>query len=269
MNVLLESEDFSVDNKLSYNKWTREETILAYELYCTLPAAAVTVTNQDVINLAAAIGRTAASVKLKLQNFKAFDPIYTENGRIGLKHGSKLDAEISTEFFQNTNSLVCQASEIKRKINLSRQIDIFDVKCDEIIGYDEIQLRKTRYGQSFFRKALMASYNGRCCITGLSVPALLRASHIKPWAALDNENAKVNPSNGLLLNALFDAAFDTGLISINTDYKVMISGSILNHSDKYTKEIFLRYRNAEIEMPSRFSPNKQYLEYHNDVIFIK
>jgi hypothetical protein len=39
-----------------------------------------------------------------------------------------------------------------------------------------------RVGQDLFRNALL-DYWQRCCrVTGLAVPTLLRASHIKPWA---------------------------------------------------------------------------------------
>ncbi|MYE38741.1 MAG: HNH endonuclease, partial [Chloroflexi bacterium] len=73
-------------------------------------------------------------------------------------------------------------------------------------GTDRPVLSTTRVGQDFFRSAVLSSYNYRCCITGLSVPRLLIASHIIPWR-LNQEN-RVNPGNGLSLNALHDKAFD-------------------------------------------------------------
>ena len=64
------------------DKYTREETMLVFELYCTLPKGQDSVNNPQVIALSKAIGRSANSVKLKLQNFKSCDPSYTKNGRV-------------------------------------------------------------------------------------------------------------------------------------------------------------------------------------------
>lgn len=73
---------------------------------------------------------------------------------------------------------------------------------------------RQRVGQELFRGGLMALWDGRCAVTGLDEPALLRASHAKPWKdASDSERLDVY--NGLLLAAHLDAAFDKGLITID------------------------------------------------------
>ena len=64
-----------------------------------------------------------------------------------------------------------------------------------------------RIGQNLFRDALMDYWGGRCPITGITEPALLRASHIVPWADCNDEQ-RLDVHNGLLLSALWDAAFD-------------------------------------------------------------
>jgi hypothetical protein len=79
-----------------------------------------------------------------------------------------------------------------------------------------------RIGQDIFRGALMAYWGGRCPLTGITEPALLRASHIVPWADCGDEQ-RLDVHNGLLLSALWDAAFDTGLVSFNDDGKPLIS----------------------------------------------
>ena len=71
--------------------WTRNEVILAFELYCTIPSSKVTANHEAIVALANLIGRTPNAVKLKMQNFKTYDPSYTSDGRVGLSHGSKLD----------------------------------------------------------------------------------------------------------------------------------------------------------------------------------
>jgi HNH endonuclease len=70
-----------------------------------------------------------------------------------------------------------------------------------------------RVGQDIFRRALIAYWNGTCPLTGITDPALLRASHIVPWAERESDALRLDVYNGLLLSSLWDAAFDCGLIS--------------------------------------------------------
>jgi predicted restriction endonuclease len=69
-----------------------------------------------------------------------------------------------------------------------------------------------RIGQDVFRDALMDYWGGRCQLTGITDAALLRALHIVPWAECSDEQ-RLDVHNGLLLSALWDAAFDKGLVS--------------------------------------------------------
>lgn len=71
-----------------------------------------------------------------------------------------------------------------------------------------------RVGQNLFRAALLDYWQGRCCVTGLDVPELLRASHIKPWAACESDNERLDVFNGLLLAPHLDALFDSGLMTV-------------------------------------------------------
>lgn len=80
-----------------------------------------------------------------------------------------------------------------------------------------------RIGQNVFREALMAYWGGHCPMTGISDPALLRASHIVPWAECDDDAHRLDVHNGLLLSALWDAAFDAGLVSFTDDGEVLFS----------------------------------------------
>ncbi len=78
-----------------------------------------------------------------------------------------------------------------------------------------------RIGQDVFREALLAYWGGRCSLTGIDDPALLRASHIVPWAECATDAERLNVHNGLLLSALWDAAFDVGLVSFADDGAVL------------------------------------------------
>lgn len=75
--------------------------------------------------------------------------------------------------------------------------------------------QKVRIGQNRFRSALMDYWNATCPLTGVREAELLRASHIIPWAACSSDQERLNVHNGLLLSALWDAAFDAGLVTFD------------------------------------------------------
>ena len=83
-----------------------------------------------------------------------------------------------------------------------------------------------RVGQDIFRRGLLEYWDGRCAITGLAVPELLRASHIKPWADCATDAERLDVFNGLLLAPHLDAAFDAGFITIGQDGMVIVSRTL-------------------------------------------
>lgn len=83
-----------------------------------------------------------------------------------------------------------------------------------------------RVGQDLFRNALMDYWQGRCCITGLAVPALLRASHIKPWAKCESDEERLDVFNGLLFAPHIDALFDGGWISFSDQGSLLLSAAL-------------------------------------------
>jgi hypothetical protein len=88
-------------------------------------------------------------------------------------------------------------------------------------GTEAERLVVQRVGQNVFRDALIAYWDGRCPLTGISDASLLRASHIVPWAECTTDEHRLDVHNGLLLSALWDAAFDTGLVSFAEDGTVL------------------------------------------------
>jgi hypothetical protein len=82
-----------------------------------------------------------------------------------------------------------------------------------------------RVGQDIFRDALMDYWGGRCPLTRITEPALLRASHIVPWAECSDEQ-RLDVHNGLLLSALWDAAFDKGLVSFTDDGAALVNSQL-------------------------------------------
>ena len=121
---------------------------------------------------------------------------------------------------------------------------------------------KSRIGQGRFREKLLWKY-GSCIITGIDISRVLVASHIKPWAVSTNEE-RVCENNGLLLSATYDRLFDSGLISFTGEGKMIISRFITAPNRQKLKiaagEKYNLLCNAKM---------KTFLEYHNDVVFIK
>jgi hypothetical protein len=83
-----------------------------------------------------------------------------------------------------------------------------------------------RVGQNIFRNALLDYWGGVCPLTGITHPRLLRASHMKPWAACDTDADRLNVHNGLLLAAHLDAAFDAGLIGFADNGGLLVSPTL-------------------------------------------
>ncbi len=252
-------------------KWNREETILAFDLYYKTPFGRISSGNPDIIKLAELLHRSAGSVALKMQNLAHFDPELQKRNIVAMSHGSKLDGLVFEEFSNNWLELAYQAQVIRAGLQQKEIGEIVDLGDIESIplGEDRIREQKIRVGQYFFRTAVLNSYNNKCCITGLDQKELLIASHIKPWAVSDEKTERTNPWNGLCLNALHDKAFDKGFITIDKDYRVVIS-NVLRKSrmDEETKAWFMGYEGCQIKTSAKFKPGKEFIEYHNDVVFL-
>lgn len=253
--------------KAGQKLWSREELILAINLYCKIPFGKIHRNNPKVIELANLIGRTPNSVSFKLVNFASFDPSLKARGIKGASNASKLDLEIWNEFYNNWDQLPFESEKLLARyanssIEQVSEIETYDLPKE---GKVRTQLVKVRVNQNFFRSMIIASYNSKCCITGLSNKELLVAGHIKPWS-IDEKN-RMNPQNGLALNTLHDKAFETGLITILPSFKVKVSSILKKGKNESVKDYFLKYDNQEIKMPTRFLPAKEFLEYHNDERF--
>ena len=188
---------------------------------------------------------------------------------MGLLHGSKLDKSVCLDFLDNWDALIIEVEIIKQNLGLSIISNKNEISDDVIkipLGMDKLSQQKIRIGQSFFRRAILSAYSNRCCITGIDIPNLLRASHIKPWKDSNDINEKTNPQNGILFNALHDTAFDKGYITISTDYKIIVSPQIYEYGEK-TRFYFSSLSGQQICLPNRFLPSKTFIEYHNNVIF--
>lgn len=128
-------------------------------------------------------------------------------------------------------------------------------------GKEVLRTVKARVNQEFFRKMILHNYHHRCCITGIPVPEVLRASHIIPWS--EDEANRMNPANGLCFSATFDVAFDRHLITLDEKYRLKFSPSLKDYyADDAFKQLFARYEGQQIVMPSSHPPSEDFLLHH-------
>ena len=240
------------------DSWSREELISAYNLYCKISVEKINSENTDIIQFADLLSRTPKEVAKRFKNFAKLDTNKNKSKDI------KGDDRSVWAFFNNDWEKSVYESENK--------IIDFENKLKNITefpkGKERDSIVKSRINQTFFRNAVLASYQNKCCITGLPFAELLNASHIVPWAV--DSNNRLNPRNGLCLNVLHDRAFDRGLITIRPDYTIDISSRINNLLDhRSIQDYFLCFKNKKIILPQRFIPEKSFLEFHNKNIFKK
>ena len=255
---------------MARRNWTREETILAMDLYTRIPFSKIGKSNQEIIQLAQIINRTPDAVAYKMSNLAHYDPELQARNVSGLSHTSKLDKIIYDEFADNIEELSFVAQSLLAQMKNSSVENLLpELQLDHIpSGIDKEQQTKVRIGQYFFRMSVLMSYGNACCITGLKNRELLVASHIKPWSVSDVKTERTNPSNGLCLNAMHDKAFDRGFITIDKNYRIVNSRFIKDVAmDDKTREWFSYYNGKEIILPDKFLPGEKFIEYHNDVIF--
>lgn len=137
-------------------------------------------------------------------------------------------------------------------------------------GEDKISLTKQRKGQDYFRRMILANYCSRCALTGIDIPQLLLASHIIPWAEKAHKQDRLNPCNGICLSALYDKAFDQGLITFSPDdYSVILSSALQEHKTaEYYDKHFGSIAGQKIQVPKDYAPKRDFLAYHRDHVFV-
>lgn len=242
--------------------WNREELMLAINLYCKTPFGRLHKENPEIQKLAATLGRTSSALTWKLVNFASLDPSLQARGIKGARNVSKLDKEVWNEFFTNLEDFAFESELMLHKHKLK---EIPEEPYKEKTGEEKERKVKMRVNQSFFRATLLASYNHQCAMTGISNSEFLIASHIVPWSM--DKNNRLNPRNGILLNALHDKAFEYGYITITTDYKIWVSNELLSKKDQINETYFNKIHQQELLLPSRFLPDIEFIKYHNQQKF--
>ena len=153
---------------------------------------------------------------------------------------------------------------LKRAWQLSRSlpnalIGRFEKALSEVSTTEREATVRQRVGQNLFREGLLALWGGRCAITGLDAPELLRASHAKPWSE-SSDIERLDVFNGLLLAAHWDAAFDSGLITISISGQIVPSAAL----SVATREVLRLSDAIQIRLQPQHEP---YLAWHRERVF--
>lgn len=249
--------------------WTRNELILALNLYLKLPFGKLHSGTPEIIHLANLIGRTSGSVAMRLNNFASVDPYHQQRGIGGLPGGRKQVEPIWNEFIKNKDELLFESERIlaeKEHLKLEEKYSDSLRGIEHLKGEYKLREVKTRVNQNVFRQIVMANYSGKCAITGIDISDLLVASHILPWSK--NAEERLNPENGICLSSLYDRAYDKGYIGINEKFEILLSKDIKKRTkESYHEKYFAFLSGSKITLPQKYHPKKDFLQFHLDVIF--
>lgn len=247
--------------------WTRNELLVALGLYCQLPFGRLYASNPTIIQYAQAMGRSPSALAMKLVNIASLDPKIIATGRSGLQNASANDRLMWEEMQNDWERFAIESERATGGLGMHEEHPdrLLEETTPAHLGEDRVVAATARIGQRFFRSAVLSAYNGRCCITGLSLPSLLVASHIIPWS--HNTTTRVDPRNGLLLSTLHDKAFDTGVITIDDDLTVRVSSTYAAGSDEFFARTIGAYDGQRISPPQKFEPDRDFLRYHREHVF--
>lgn len=258
--------------------WTHDELMLAMNLYCKLPFGQLRHGNPLIIEISRKLGRTPSSLSMKLCNLASLDPYHQARGVKGLQGASRADRAAWEEFTANWEEWGVVSEERLQRLLATpqegqpsetiatRRPAIRPPATEPVSPTEKVVSVKARLGQSFFRQSVLASYNGCCCITDNPVPELLVASHILPWGKYPEQ--RLNPRNGLCLAQTQDAAFDRGLITLDENYRLVLSPYLREFlPNESLARNFLDYEGKQIVMPEKFPPDEEFMRMHREEVF--
>jgi len=196
--------------------WSREELVLALNLYLRLPFGRMHQTNPEVAALATVISRSPSAVALRLGNFAHLDPGLDRQGMSQVSAGARA---IWAEYERDPEAVSYEGERLLAQHG--RESLTAASEDDLLVGEDREAIVRARVNQAVFRRLILARYDSVCCVTGLRLPELLVAAHIVPWA--EDRQARLDPRNGLCLNALHDRAFERGLMVVDDTYRIRVA----------------------------------------------
>jgi len=249
--------------------WSRDELLVAFNLYCRTPFGRLHRNNPEIILLSQRLNRTPSSVAMKLCNFASLDPVHRARHITGLRNVAAADRAVFEEFDADWELLAAESEAAMRRLVVpvgARPGEALEELTSRTEPTETARTVRARRVQSLFRATVLASYDFRCAISGISVPALIQASHIIPWA--HEEGRRLDPRNGIALSALHDRAFDRGFITFDEDLRVVISGRLrVGKPTEIHRVALLGIEGKRLRLPTRYAPDPAALAYHREHIY--
>lgn len=246
--------------------WSHDELLACFNLYCRIPFGKLHKGNPDIVEASKHLHRTPSAVAMKLVNFASFDPAQRNRNVKGLVNVSRLDRAIWEDFEADPNGIAVRSEEAFDRLIAPGFVPEQELPAPPSGPTEKLLERPMRLVQSFFRRAVLTSYGFKCCFCKLDVIALLNASHIIPWNA--SVELRADPRNGLCLCALHDRAFDRGLVGIDAESRVVISGRLSRKALVPVKQAaFFELEGRMIDLPTRFLPRQSCIEHHRKWVF--
>jgi putative restriction endonuclease len=243
--------------------WTRDELILAINLYSKITFGQMHQNNPLIKDLANTIGRTPGSIAYKLVNFVSLDPRLRQKGMV---NASKLDHEVWHEYMDHWDDVYIESENLlaaKKHTTIEKLYNINLEEYQEVEGKEVQRNVKVRVNHYLFREVVLTNFDNKCCITGIGMLELIVASHIAPWSE-DRKN-RLSAKNGLALNVLHDKAFDKHLITVTEDLKIKVSPKFYKHKELVSiKQNFIDYDEKSLMEPKKFYPDIEFLKIHNE-----
>ncbi len=220
--------------------------------------------------------RTPSSVGMKACNFASLDPAQQARKIKGLGNVSQDDRRLWEAFQENAEAIAAEAETAYDEL-ITRTPVPTDMETEITTDFllptgptETTRVIRARRVQGFFRDAVLTSYESRCAISGIGIPELLNASHIIPWSK--DIARRADPSNGIALNALYDRAFDRGLITFDESFCLMLSERLKCREKNrefpaLLQQAFHAVEGQPLNLPTRFKPDPAALEYHREKVF--
>ncbi len=135
---------------------------------------------------------------------------------------------------------------------------------------EEEYFEETFIRSTIFKRKVPIIYKNRCAVTGLQINAtfnisMVDACHIKPFSVSYDDTI----TNGISLSPNIHRAFDRGMLTIDKDYKVVVSNKFNENFVSDKSYSIKQFHGKRIILPKdkRFLPNLENLEWHRQNIF--
>lgn len=125
----------------------------------------------------------------------------------------------------------------------------------------------TKTLQAFYKDTLFNEFNHCCALCGIELPAMLIASHIKPFRDCAHIYEAIDHNNGLLICRNHDYLFDQGYISFNKEGIILISHALKSTIDFENK--YVVSTTSSLDSSLLTNERIKFLEYHTKHIYKK